>query len=173
MTQLNFTANIQNANTWLIIQIPKIEDEKLGSRGMVIVEGTLNKEMIRTELEPDGMGGHWFKVSESLAEDLKLKSGDEVQLMLTPLENWYEPTLPLDFEQALKQEGLIPFWSSITPKAKWEWIRWIQFTNNPATRQKRIEVSCSKLHSGKKRPCCFDQSRCTVMAVSKNGILKL
>ena len=173
MPKLNFEAAIEQINDWLIVRIPKSEDDQLSSRGMVIVKGSLNLQPFQTELEPDGQSGHWFQISPEFVDDFGLKTGDRIQLVLEPIENWYEPEMPEDFMTALTDENLLEFWDTVTPKAKWEWLRWIQFTNNPATRQKRIEVSCSKLHSGKKRPCCFDQSRCTVMAVSKNGVLRL
>ncbi|WP_459848911.1 YdeI/OmpD-associated family protein [Fusibacter bizertensis] len=63
-------------------------------------------------------------------------------------------------------------WDGLTVKARWEWVRWIQFTKNPDTRSRRIEVTFSKLKAGKKRPCCFDLTRCTVTEVSNNGILR-
>ena len=55
--------------------------------------------------------------------------------------------------------------------ARWEWVRWVSATGNPATRQRRVEVSVSKLTSGKRRPCCFDLSSCTDPDLSRNGKL--
>jgi hypothetical protein len=43
----------------------------------------------------------------------------------------------------------------------WECVRWVNATANPATRQRRIEVSISKMNNGKRRPRCFDLSACT------------
>ena len=63
-------------------------------------------------------------------------------------------------------------WNDITPMARWEWVRWVNATANPATRQRRVEVSISKMNHGKRRPCCFDLCRCTDPAVSKNGKLR-
>jgi hypothetical protein len=39
--------------------------------------------------------------------------------------------------------------------ARSEWVRWVQATRNPQTRQRRVEVSISKMDGGKRRPCCF------------------
>lgn len=63
-------------------------------------------------------------------------------------------------------------WESITPMARWEWVRWINATRNPRTRERRVEVSISKIRSGKRRPCCFDLSACTDPDLSKNGKLE-
>ncbi|HEY5184626.1 MAG TPA: YdeI/OmpD-associated family protein [Actinomycetes bacterium] len=63
-------------------------------------------------------------------------------------------------------------WRDITPMARWEWVRWVNATANPVTRERRVEVTISKMESGKRRPCCFDLSACTDPAVSKNGKLR-
>lgn len=49
--------------------------------------------------------------------------------------------------------------------------RWIGATKNPDTRQRRVEVAISKLHDGKRRPCCFDLSSFTDPDVAKSGKL--
>ena len=55
--------------------------------------------------------------------------------------------------------------------ARWEWVRWVNATKNPDTRGRRVEVSISKMESGKRRPCCFDLSSCTDPDLSKSGKL--
>jgi hypothetical protein len=47
----------------------------------------------------------------------------------------------------------------------------VNATRNPGTRQRRIEVSISKTHSGKRRLCCFNLTACTALDLSKNGKL--
>ena len=63
-------------------------------------------------------------------------------------------------------------WDDITPMARWEWVRWVNATRNPDTRRRRVEVSISKMNSGKRRPCCFDLSSCTDPQLSQNGRLR-
>jgi len=62
-------------------------------------------------------------------------------------------------------------WNEITPMARWEWVRWVNATKNPDTRGRRVDVSISKMKSGKRRPCCFNLSACTDPDLSKNGRL--
>ncbi len=171
MDKISFKAKLYEINKWRILRFPKQYSEGLPSRGMVMIQGTINDIYFETALEPDGMGSHWFRVSDALSESIKADIGDTVSLIIEPMKAWLEPEIPLDLEGALKAAGLMEQWHAITTKARWEWIRWIRFTHNPATAEKRIEVACSMLGAGKKRPCCFDQSRCTVAAVSKGGIL--
>lgn len=171
MTKICFETKIYEINSWRILRLPNQSSEELTSRGMVLVKGIINNIDFEAALEPDGMGSHWFRVSDSLSNTAQVEVGDMVSVMMEPLNSWFEPEIPSDLKNALDANKLLNTWSKITVKSRWEWIRWIRFTNNPATRQKRIEVACSMLESGKKRPCCFDHSRCTETHVSKNGKL--
>ena len=172
MTKLKFETNIHDINQHQIIKLPKEISDQLPSRGMVMIECTLNQIVFQAALEPDGLGSHWFELDDKLIDDAALSTGGLVKLEISVLYNWYEPVVPKDLEVALKSSELLDLWDGLTVRARWEWIRWIQFTKNPDTRKRRIEVTCSKLDNGKKRPCCFDLTRCTVTEVSSNGVLK-
>lgn len=171
MGAICFETKLYEINSWRILRFPKQFSQELPSRGMVMIKGTINEIYFETALEPDGIGSHWFRVSDSLSKLIQADVGDTVSLAVEPMTSWLEPELPLDLKYSLDAAELINQWNKITIKAQWEWIRWIRFTNNTETRIKRIEVACSMLKSGKKRPCCFDQSRCTETVVSKNGVL--
>lgn len=136
-----------------------------------MIRGTMNGIPIETPLEPDGAGSHWFRVSDALSAEVQAASEDTVSLIVELTQLVQEPEVPPDLYDALAAAELLNRWNGITIRARWEWIRWIRFTANAATRHKRIEVTLSKLKAGKNRPCCFDLSRCTETAVSKNGVL--
>ncbi len=46
-------------------------------------------------------------------------------------------------------------WKEITPIARRDFITWIESAKQEETRMRRIEVACSKLAAGKRRPCCY------------------
>jgi len=46
--------------------VPKAASRKLPSRGMSMVEGSFNGIPFQAPLEPDGLGSHWFRVSNTL-----------------------------------------------------------------------------------------------------------
>ncbi len=171
MSKICFETELIAINTWCIALFPKETSLLLPTRGMTLVSGTLNNMPFESALEPDGKGSHWFRVDALLCQTAKVTIGDSVSICVRPLETWFEPEVPLDLIQALDRTDQLDVWQSLTTKARWEWVRWIRFTKNPDTRQKRIDVTCSKLNDGKRRPCCFDLSRCTETAVSKSGIL--
>ena len=169
---IRFVAHVQRTGGSTILRLPDGASAKLPSRGQVAVTGVANGHAFQTVLEPDGRKGHWLKVGEELRQALAVGEGDTVSLTVEPAKDWPEPDIPEDFQSALADApDISEIWQSITPMARWEWVRWINATRNFQTRERRIEVAVSKLRSRKRRPCCFDLASCTDPDLSKNGML--
>ena len=152
-----------SVGTRTLLRLPEEASRQLPSRGQVSVRGTVNGHELRTVLEPDGARGHWMSVGPELERAVAAGPGDVVSVQLETTADWPEPQVPDDLAAALEAAPakIQDVWQDITPMARWEWVRWVSATGNPATRQRRVEVSVSKLNSGKRRPCCFDLSSCT------------
>jgi len=148
-----------------ILRLPAAASKQLSSRGQVAVNATVDGQAFQTVIEPDGEFGHWMNVDE--------QAGATVTVELEPAEAWPEPRVPRDLRTALADAPpeVGALWEAITPMARWEWVRWVNETKNPQTRQRRVEVSLSKLGSGKRRPCCFNLAACTDPELSKSGKL--
>src|ERR1700681_2107537 len=170
---IRFAATLYTIDTWTILRLPEKASGKLPSRGQVAVRGTINGHGFQTVLEPDGCFGHWMGIDGQLQRTAALNAGDTATLEIEPLKNWPEPNVPQDLETALAiaPQKIQDLWKGITPMARWEWVRWVIATQNPDTRKRRVEVSISKLKSGKRRPCCFNLAACTDPNLSKNGRL--
>ena len=64
--------------------------------------------------------------------------------------------IPSDLQKALtKTPKGKALWDSITPIGQRDFLRWIDSAKQPATRTRRIAITCSKLTSGDRRPCCY------------------
>jgi hypothetical protein len=139
----------------------------------VAVRGAINGHEFQTVVEPDGRGGHWVRVDQALRRATGLDVGDAAKLTIEVTRNWPEPEVPQDLATALANAPaqVQHIWEDITPMARWEWVRWVKATKGAVTRQRRVDVSISKMNSGKRRPCCFDLSACTDPDLSKNGKL--
>lgn len=171
-TTIQFDGQVQRLGERLIVRLPDEASQYLPSRGQVAVEAVLNGHRFSTVIEPDGRKGHWIAVTDDLRDALDLADGSPVTAELAPTKEWPEPDLPADFTSALDNApDISETWSSITPMARWEWVRWVGATANPDTRERRIEVSVGKLRKGNRRPCCFDLSSCTDPELSKSGKL--
>jgi hypothetical protein len=171
-SSVRFEAEIRKVGRWTIVTLPEDASAGLPSRGQVAVEGAINGHRFQAVLEPDGRRGHWLKVDKGLQDALGAGEGEIVSLEVEPTRQWPEPDIPKDFRAALADApDISELWGDITSMARWEWVRWINATKNPATRARRVEVAISKLRSGKRRPCCFDLSACTDPDLSRNGKL--
>lgn len=172
MATINFKTKLSKIGSWTILKLPESASSKLPSRGMTVVEGTINDFHFQSALEPDGKGSHWLKVDETMRKAAGVDIGDTVTLEIEPIKEWPEPQIPEDFKKALESDLKVhTLWMDITPNARWDWIRWVGSTKNPETRKRRIEVTVSKFKAGKRRPCCFNRTECTVPDVSNNGVL--
>jgi hypothetical protein len=170
---IRFDATPNTIGKSTILRLPENASVKLPSRGQVSVQGTINGHQFQTVLEPDGNFGHWMRIDRKLQEGAALRPGHSATLEIEAVKNWPEPSVPQDLKTALaaapqKIQGL---WKEITPMARWEWVRWVNATQDPETRKRRVEVSIAKMKNGKRRPCCFNLAACTDPNLSKNGRL--
>jgi len=171
--RIRFNAALSTIDKWTILRLPEKASAKLPSRGQVAVQGTINGHVFQTVLEPDGNFGHWMKIDGKLQKTAALSAGDAASFEIESRKDWPEPKVPQDLETALAAapQNIQELWKGITPMARWEWVRWVNATQNPDTRKRRVEVSISKMKSGKRRPCCFNLAACTDPNLSKNSRL--
>lgn len=170
---IRLDATLSAINSSTVLRLPEIASKDLPSRGQVAVQGTINGAGFQTVLEPDGNFGHWMRVDDTLQHAAGISAGDTATLDIKVTKDWPEPSVPQDLATALAAapQKIQNLWTEITPMARWEWARWVNATKNPDTRRRRVEVSISKMNSGKRRPCCFNLSGCTDPDLSKNGRL--
>ncbi len=172
MSTIRFEAKLFKIGSWIILRLPESASAKLPSRGMTMVEGAINGFRFQAALEPDGKGSHWFRVDKTMLDAASADAGDTVMLTIEPAKEWSKPEVPEDLKKALAEAPqALTLWMNITPKAQWDWIRWIRATKQQDTRKRRIEIACSKLKAGERRPCCFNRNLCTEPYVSNNGVL--
>lgn len=159
-------------NEHRILRLDQESSDLLSSRGQVAVDllGEFASDTI--VIDPDGRRGHWIDLENEHVPNINAEQGQRVTLKMQPSAAWPETSIPEDLAEALDEAtDLDATWTSLTPMARWEWVRWVRSTKNPDTRARRVEVSISKLRDGKRRPCCFDLSSCTTPELAKSGKL--
>ena len=170
---VRFEATLYTIDGSTIARLPDKASKQLPSRGQVAVQATVNGHAFQTVVEPDGESGHWMRIDAKQQRAAAIRAGDTAAVELVPLNDWPEPKVPQDLRTALDAapDKIQELWKDITPMARWGWVRWVNATRNPGTRQRRVEVSIAKMQSGKRRPCCFNLAACTDPGLSKNGKL--
>ena len=173
MPIIRFDATPYTIDKWTILRLPDKASRKLPSRGQVAVQGSINGHAFQTVLEPDGEFGHWMRIDRRLQRSAALRVGDTATVEIESSKDWPEPNVPQDLMAALAAapKKIQDLWKGVTPMARWEWVRWVNATQNADTRKRRVEVTISKMKSGKRRPCCFNLAACTDPNLSKNGRL--
>ena len=174
LAPIRFEAELSTIDDTSLVRLPESASEQLPSRGQVAVHATLEGHPFEAVAEPDGRRGHWVRVDRLLQRAVGIGPGDTAELTLVVAPHWPEPDVPEDLADALAEAParIRGVWEDITPMARWEWVRWVRATTNPTTRQRRVEVSISKMDHGKRRPCCFDLSSCTDPDLAKSGKLR-
>jgi hypothetical protein len=171
---VRFQSVLTTIDDTALVNLPQAASDELPSRGQVAAHATVDGHPFDTVVEPDGRRGHWIRVDADRQHAAGIGPGDAVEVTLEVAPDWPEPQVPDDLAAALADApaGVRDAWDDITPMARWEWVRWVQATANPATRERRVEVSISKLDGGKRRPCCFDLASCTDPRLARSGKLR-
>jgi hypothetical protein len=146
----------EKIGSWTLLTLPRNASAELPSRGMTMVEGTINGFPFRAALEPNDGASHSLRVNKALQVAAGADPGDTVTVEITRAGEESETRVPMELVQALAAAPLAQaLWSDITPMARQNWILWISSAKLPETRLRRIENACDMLASGKKRVCCF------------------
>ncbi len=157
MSAIRFDAKLEAPDA--VLTLPKSASDKLPSRGMVLVEGTVNDSRFRVVLQPDGQGSHWLKVGKAMRQAAGINADDTATIKIEPTKVWPEPTVPSDLKKALAADPQAQaLWLDITPMARWDWLNWMGSVKLPKTLRERPEKLCSMLKAGKRRPCCFNRA---------------
>ena len=85
MSAIRFKAKLFKIGSWNLLRLPESASAKLPSRGMTMVEGTINGFCFQAALEPDGKGSHWFTVDKTMREAAGPDAGDAVTLAIEPI----------------------------------------------------------------------------------------
>ncbi|HXY83804.1 MAG TPA: YdeI/OmpD-associated family protein [Candidatus Saccharimonadales bacterium] len=142
--------------SWAVLTLPKNASAMLPSRGITMVEGTINSIPFRAALEPNGKGSHWLRVNKTMRDAAGADAGDTVAVEITRAGEEPEIRVPMDLRIALRAAPLAQAsWADITPMARRDWVFSISSAKQSETRRRRIEKACDMLASGKRRLCCF------------------
>jgi hypothetical protein len=157
VTKLQFTGRIESVGpgvsaAWVSLDFPKAVSAKLPSRGAVPIAGAINGFAFRTSAMPDGKGGHSMMVNKAMREGGKVGPGERVTVVFDVDTASREPVVAKDLKAALAASSKAKAqWDDITPRARAEWVEWIDASKKPETRARRIGKTVERLASGDRR----------------------
>lgn len=149
---LRFTTKIERHAGGDKALVPTEVAEKLV--GMEKLEGRIATQSFRAPLihENDKL---WLRVNAAMLRGSEADYGTEVEFAVLGPEP--APTPQSDFQRELDESlEAMASWNSLTTLGKRDWIRWIDDTNNPETRARRIARAIEQLSDGKRRACCVN-----------------
>src|SRR5260370_12629202 len=73
----------EKIGSWTLLTLPRNASAKLPSRGMTMVEGTINGFPFRAALDPNGKGSHWLRVNKALHVAAGPEPGEKVTVEIT------------------------------------------------------------------------------------------
>src|SRR5579864_1627096 len=102
-----------------LLTLPRNASAKLPSRGMTMVEGTINGFPFRAALEADGKGSHRLRVNQAMQDAAGAGAGDTVTVEITRAGEEPQTRMPMDLRKALAATPPAQeLWARITPIAR-------------------------------------------------------
>ena len=155
MAKVEFSGKLVGAGpgkAWTFLELPKSASAKLGTRGRAAVIGTMNGFSIRTSLSPSGTGTHLMTVNKQMQAGAKARPGDRVSVVIELDTKPRVVKVPADLQKAVNSSAKAKtLFADITPRAREEWVQWIDDAKQPETRARRIARSVEMLEAGKRR----------------------
>jgi len=106
----------EKIGSWTLLTLPKSASAKLPSRGMTMVEGTINGFPFRAALRPNGKGSHRLAVNKAMHDAAGADADDTVTAEITRAGEEPEIRVPMDLRKALAAAPLAQAgWEHITP----------------------------------------------------------
>lgn len=156
MTKIEFKAKVwapMEGKGWTFATLPKTASAKLGAKGRVPIEGTINGFAFRGSAFPDGEGSHQIAVNNDMKKGGGVAAGDTVLFVLERASDEVAVEVPPALAKALDAHpGARQQWDAITPKARAEWVAWIAGAKKEETRAARVGKTVERLAEGAKRP---------------------
>jgi hypothetical protein len=155
MARIEFTGKLVAegpGGAWTFLHMPEHVTAHLGTKAMVQVMGSMNGTPFRTSLAPSGKGTHVMTVNRELQAAAGARPGDTVTIALELDSGPRLFSVPGDVTAALEaSSAAAALWEDLTPRAREEWVEWVESAKKAETRQRRIEQLVERLESGKRR----------------------
>jgi hypothetical protein len=133
-----FSSELVRAGTLYCVDVPDAVSIAVGVRGYVPIAGAVNGVAFRASLLPRGGGRHRILLNGEIRKAAGLHLGDRVALHLHVDRNPPRSPMPEDLADALREEGVLAAFESVTPSKREHILRWVDKAVHESTRAKRV-----------------------------------
>jgi bacteriocin resistance YdeI/OmpD-like protein/uncharacterized protein DUF1905 len=153
MKKYKFKAEIQpGRGGGAYVLFPYDVEKEFGTKGHVPVRATFDGVDYMGSLAKYGLPQHMLGVAKAIRERISKGPGDTVLVEVWKDAEIRTVEVPADFQEVLKQNGLLPFFEKLSYTHRKEYCRWITEAKKEETRSRRLEKAAEMLSKGVKTP---------------------
>lgn len=127
-------------------------EKEFGTKGKVPVKATFDGEGYAGSLIKYGNPHHMMGVPKAIREKIGKQPGEMIEVVVWKDDEVRTLEVPVQFEKAMKSEGLLPFFEKLSYSHRKEYCRWIADAKKEETRNRRLEKAIEMLRRGVKTP---------------------
>jgi Bacteriocin-protection, YdeI or OmpD-Associated/Domain of unknown function (DUF1905) len=148
-----FQAAIQPADGGgAYVFFPYDTQQEFATKSKIPIQAIIAGIPYRGSLIPYGMPQHMLHVSKAIRHQSGKDIGDPIEVELWKDDQPRILELPSNFQSLLEQEGLQPFFDSLSYTHRKEYIRWIAEAKTETTQSKRLTKAIEMLKQRVKTP---------------------
>ena len=134
------------------VLFPYDTEKEFATKGRVLVKATFDGVPYAGSLIKYGQPQHMLGLLKSIREQIGKGPGDTIEVVVWKDEQPRVLEIPAPFKSAMKKEGVLPFFETLSYTHRKEYCRWITEAKKEETRTARLEKSIAMLKKGIKTP---------------------
>ena len=134
------------------VLFPYDTQQEFATKGNIPVHATFDGIPYTGSLMACGGPYHLLGILKAIRKQTGKDIGDTIEVALWKDDQPRTLELPSSFQSLLEQEGLQPFFNSLSYTHRKEYIRWITEAKTEATQSKRLTKALEMLKQGVKTP---------------------
>ncbi len=134
------------------VLFPYDTHQEFGTKGRVPIHATFDGVPYTGSLIKYGFPQHTLHLPKAIREQLGKVPGDTIDVVVWKDESERVLDVPEPFAKLMEQEGLLPFFESLSYTHRKEYCRWITEAKKEETRSRRLEKAVEMLKQRVKTP---------------------
>jgi hypothetical protein len=152
MKRYRFQAKIEGSDGGgAYVLFPYDTQKEFATKGKVPVKATFDGLPYAGSLIKYGNPQHMLGVLKAIREQIGKAPGDTIDVVVWRDEEVRAASVPPQFDELMKKEGLLPVFETLSSTRRNEYCRWITEARKEETRLKRIEKAIEMLKRAARR----------------------